>query len=127
MKNYLFLFIASVLLSACSSTKTTTTAKEPVTPAGDWEYTISDTPQGDFSGVLTVSRQDNTFSATLNSNGEALPFETFTWDEPTKKVGGEFYYSGMTIVFDGTMSEEEMTGTMSAGGMVFPFKAARKK
>lgn len=127
MKKYLFVFGVFLLISACSTTKSTSSAKAPVTPAGDWEYTITETPQGDYSGIMNIVQQDKAFKATLNSNGEALPFESFTWDEPTKKVGGEFYYSGMTIVFDGTMAEEEMTGTMSAGGMVFPFKASRKK
>lgn len=114
-----------LLIIACSTIKTST--KVSVTPAGEWEYSVKETPEGDFYGIMTVAQQDKSFSAKLNSNGNDLPFENFTWDDPTKKVGGEFYYSGTSVKLDALLEGDEMTGTMSTSSMSFPFKATRKK
>ena len=40
---------------------------------------------------------------------------------------GEVYYNGTPVLFDAVMEGEALNGTMSAGGMNFPFKATRKK
>jgi hypothetical protein len=123
MKNLIFVFVV-LIIASCASTKT---SKVVITPAGNWDYNISGTPEGDFSGVMSIVSQDNVYTAKMNSSGNELPIEKFTWDEATKKVGGELYYSGTSVLFDASLAGEEMIGTMSAGGMNFPFKATRKK
>lgn len=123
MKNLIFAF-AALIIASCASTKT---SKVVISPAGNWDYTITGTPEGDFSGVMNIVAQDKVYTAKLNASGSELAIEKFTWDEATKKVGGELYYSGTSVLFDATLAGEEMIGTMSAGGMNFPFKATRKK
>lgn len=125
MNKNILIIAGLFLIFSCSTTKTA--SKKAPTPAGEWEYSITETPQGDFTGILTIARVENSYTAIMNSNGNDLPFESFTFDEATQKVGGEFYYGGTTVNFDGAMNGDDMTGTMSAGGMDFPFKATRKK
>jgi hypothetical protein len=127
LKSY-FLFSGLLfIIFSCSTTKTGTSTKAPITPAGEWEFSITETPQGDFNGIMTIGQQEKSFTAKLNANGSDIHFENFSWDEPSRKAEGELIYSGTTVYFDVTMEGEEMTGNLSTGGMNFPFKATRKK
>jgi hypothetical protein len=123
MKKLLIVFVAFVLAS-CATTKT---SKVEITPEGNWDYSITGTPEGDFNGVMNVTTLDKTYSAKLNASGSELPIENFAYEKESKKVTGELYYSGTPVAFDAILSGDEMTGSMSAGGMSFPFKATRKK
>lgn len=49
------------------------------------------------------------------------------YDKSTMKMSGEFDYSGTLVLFDAVMVGDEINGSMSAGGMGFPFKGTRKK
>jgi hypothetical protein len=124
MKNLLFV-LAAFLIVSCATTKTSKVAE--VTPAGDWDYKITGTPEGDFEGVMNIVDANNTYTVKLNAGGNELPIEKFTYNKDTKKVAGELYYSGTSVLFDAVMNGDEMVGDMSAGGMSFPFKATRKK
>ncbi|MBX2947412.1 MAG: hypothetical protein KF725_16400 [Cyclobacteriaceae bacterium] len=129
MRKFLLFLMAATLLTACSSTQKTTSAskvKAP-TPEGQWEYSITDTPEGNFSGIMTVSKNGDGYAASLNTNGNDLPFESFNWNESEKKATGELYYSGTSVQFQASMNEDQMEGGLAAMGMVFPFKAMRKR
>jgi hypothetical protein len=130
MKKLLLSSFVLLLIASCSSTKTASTAassKPVVTPAGEWDFSIKETPEGDFTGLMTVGQADKNFTAKLTTMGSDLPFERFTWDESNKKVGGELFYGGTSVTLDATLVEEEISGFMSTSGMSFPFKATRKK
>jgi hypothetical protein len=127
MLKHVFLLAGFLFIISCSSTKTGTSAKTPVTPAGEWEFSITETPQGDFTGIMTIGQQENLFTAKLIANGSDIHFEKFSWHESSRKAEGELTYSGTTVYFDATLEGEEMTGNLSTGGMNFPFKATRKK
>jgi hypothetical protein len=123
MKNLIFVFVA-LIIASCASTKT---SKVVITPAGNWDYNISGTPEGDFSGVMSIVSENKLYSAKMTASGSEITIYKFTWDEPTMKVGGEFNYSNYTVLLDAALAGEEMVGTMSVEGMSFPFKATRKK
>ncbi len=122
MKRNLLIILSLLLLASCATTK----VSKKTTPVGDWDYSITGTPMGDFNGIMTVNQQDNNYSAKLSTNGEAMPFEKFAWDSSTKTVTGELNYSGTPVYFTAILNGTEMTGAMSAGGGEFPFKAVRK-
>lgn len=124
MKQLLIIFAAFLIVS-CASTKTSKVAE--ITPAGEWDYKITGTPEGDFEGIMNISNTNDVYTAKFNAAGNELSFEKFTYNKETKKVGGEFYYSGTSVLFDALLNGDEMIGDMSAGGMSFPFKATRKK
>jgi len=127
MQKIIYFLAGILLLVSCTSTQKTTTAVKPITPEGEWEYSITDTPEGNFSGIMTISKTESTYSANLHANGNDLPFESFSWDEAAKKANGELYYSGTSVQFQAAMNGDELEGGLSAMGMVFPFKATRKK
>ena len=124
MKNTLYFLLGILMLSSCATTKT---ASVQINPTGNWDYSITGTPEGDFGGLMTVGRSSDAFTAKMIANGAELPLENFTYNEATKKVSGLLYYSGTPVSLDALLNGEEMTGFMSAEGMNFPFKATRKK
>ncbi len=124
MKNTLYFLLGILMLSSCATTKT---ASVQINPTGNWDYSITGTPEGDFGGLMTVGRSSDAFTAKMIANGAELPLENFTYNEATKKVSGLLYYSGTPVSLDALLNGEEMTGLMSAEGMNFPFKATRKK
>ncbi len=123
MKNLILVFVV-LIIASCATTKT---SKVVITPTGNWDYSITGTPEGDFKGVMSIVNQDDAYTAKMNmSNGE-IALSNFTWNEPAKKVTGQFNYSGYAVFFDATMAGEEMLGSMSVEGQSFPFKATRKQ
>lgn len=137
MKNLIYFFFGVWALASCapaattSTTTTTTTINNPVvviSPMGQWNYTITGTPQGDYAGLFTVTQNGLQFSAMIAVAGTDLPIQNFVFNPETKKMTGELSYMGLLIAFEAVMTTpDELTGAMAEGGMEFPFKATRRK
>lgn len=116
MKKLLILFVA-VAAVGCAS----------LSPSGNWNFAITGTPQGDFTGSMEVTKKDAGYAAKLKIAGTEAVFERFTFDKKTAKSTGTFYYQSMGVNFDAGVTKEAMDGTVSVQGMSFPFKASRQK
>ncbi len=114
-------FALCLLLASCAATKL---AKVPV---GIWSYSITGTPNGDYSGDLIVSLTDGKYAAMFKSSEGEIPLSDPAYDKATKKLTGNFDYQGTTVFFDSITTGDTMTETVSAGGGNFPFKATKKK
>lgn len=121
-KVFSFLFL-TLIIAACVATQNTTKAPSP---NGNWDYSITGTPQGDFKGVMSIAEVDKVLTAKLINDGFEIPINKFVFNKETQKMSGEFDYSGAWILFDGLLNTNEITGTMSTSGMNFPFMATRK-
>ena len=118
MKTILSAVIALSLLS-CASTKSV------VQPVGEWNYKITGTPNGDYSGLFIVIRDGDNYSATLTASGNKIVFNEVKYASDTRKLTGYFYYDGNRIDFASTTEGDAMNGSVSAGGDSWPFKATR--
>jgi len=122
---YSILYVFVILIFAsCASTKT----MAPVaTPVGDWDYSVTGTPEGDFNGVLNISSAGDVYNAKMISSAGTAPLSGVTYSKETKKITGQVPYNEYIVDLDATLAGDELLGSMSAGGMSFPFKATRKK
>ncbi len=143
MQYKLIYAIAIIILTSCATTKTTSTVTtaQATTPSiaapastvvstvilGEWDYTVTGTPDGDFKGVLNISSSANTYAAKMISATGEVPVEKFAFVKETNKISGEVPYNGMSVGLDATLAGDQLTGTMFAGGMDFPFSATRRK
>lgn len=118
----LLIIVAIAILSSCASTKS---AKEN-SPAGDWDYSIKGTPQGDFSGVMTITKTESGFTGQLVSGQGTLPFTSTRYFKEENKVEAEFDYSGMPVVLTGMITGTTMTGTVATSGYEFELTANKK-
>lgn len=123
MKKLFFLAVGSLIVLSCASTKTTISVPAP---AGNWDYTISSTPYGDVTGVLTVSQIDKTYTAKMVTSDREIIIDKFIYNEESMKMSGEFDFEGTPVYFDATLNMDQIDGGMSAGGANYPFKATRK-
>jgi hypothetical protein len=121
MKKLLILSTTLIIIS-CASTK-----KLAMVPVGGWDYTITGTPNGDYSGVLTVTMDGDNYSATLKSEAGEIKFDQTKYDQVTKKLTGNFDFQGTPIDFESITEGDTMKGSVSAGGGSWPFNATRKK
>jgi type 1 fimbria pilin len=113
----------ALVLASCATVKS---KKVIVTPVGNWDYTITGTPNGDYAGVMTISEKENIFAAVMKTNEGELVFTSVHFDKTTNTVTGNFNYQGSVLDFNATLAGEALTGTISAGGYGFPFKGIRK-
>lgn len=123
MKKLFYLALGSLILFSCATTKTTSSVPSP---AGNWDYVISNTPYGNLPGVLTISEVDKTFTAKLVTSDGELIMNRFTYDKETMKMAGDFDFEGTPVDFKGALVGNEIIGAMSAGGGEYPFKGTRK-
>jgi hypothetical protein len=124
MKHIILYVFVILILSSCASTKT----MAPIaTPVGDWDYSISGTPDGDFKGILNITSAGEVYSAKMISSAGTAPLSSVAYNKETKKITGQVPYNEYMVDLDATLAGDELLGSMSAGGMSFPFKATRKK
>ncbi|NJM24881.1 MAG: hypothetical protein HC859_04540 [Bacteroidia bacterium] len=118
-----YTLLLCVLLSACATVKT---AKIPG-PEGEWDYAITGTPNGDYSGVMAITNANNALAGVLRTSDGDAPLNNLVYKAEEKKLEGEFDYNGMTVVLSGIVEGDAFKGTVSTGGYEFPMTAARKK
>jgi hypothetical protein len=123
MKSILVLAAGLLIFSSCATTKM---SKSP-SPTGDWDYSVTGTPEGDFTGLMTIAQVEQKYTAKFKLSGYDTNLDKFLYDSKTKKMTGEFYYSGTLVIFTGLLEGDAISGSMSAGGSDYPFKATRKK
>src|SRR5690349_24836257 len=81
MKKLVYLVFALIVLSCASS-------KLALVPVGSWDYTITGTPSGDFSGVLIVTMDGDKYAAVLKSQAGEIKIDDPKYDKATKKLSG---------------------------------------
>jgi len=76
----LFGILISFIITACSSSRKSTM---PVVfdPAGNWNYTVSNTPMGTITGTLNLMNDGVHWTAKMSSSLGVMPVET--WKFPS--------------------------------------------
>lgn len=121
--NYtLSVFFVLALLASCATVKT---SKAPV-PDGDWAYKITGTPQGDYEGVLTLTKTGDTYGGQMTSSEGTIALSSVTYSKEEKKITATFDYSGMPVTLTAVMADNQLTGTVATSGYEFPLSATRK-
>lgn len=113
-------FIA-VWVAGCATTK-----KMADTRIGDWEYTVTDTPEGDFTGFFSISKEGDAYVGVLkSSNQEATQLKKFILED--NNFSGSFDYMGYNVIMKGVIEGETMSGEMTVDYNGFPFTAKKIK
>ena len=116
MKKLILFFAICLIISSCAPG-----------PVGIWNYSVTGTPQGDYAGVMTISKTDKGYAAKMAVQKDETPFNKFTYSKESKKTEGDFDFSEVNILFSALLNKDVLKGTMSTSGFEFPFNATRKK
>ncbi len=116
IKKVLLLAIIAVWVAGCASTKNATKSY-----LGNWEYTVKNTPEGDFTGIMVLSRDGDHYTGALKSSEGQTPFQNVVIDG--NNLSCNFDYMGYNIILKGIFEGETLTGNMSVEYNNFPFTA----
>ncbi|MBS1976070.1 MAG: hypothetical protein JST46_01790 [Bacteroidetes bacterium] len=95
--------------------------------AGSWDYSVTGTPQGDYSGVMVITQDKTGYAGKLTGQTGEIPFDKVSYDKKQGKLSGNFYFSGYPLSLTATVIKDAMKGSISTGDMEFPLTANRKK
>ncbi len=126
---YASLLLAALLIAGCAGSKEAAKAPHPL--AGAWDWSV-DTPQGVFTGILTITEVDDMLAGTIGaaeSPDQTAPLEELMFDSEMSKVtftydSGEYGIMNVTLTLDG----DALNGIMNVTqfGAEVPMTASRK-
>ena len=119
--NSLLALAILIILASCASNK------NAWTPVGNWDYTVSDTPNGDSFGTLVLTEEAGAYVGKFRSPeyGDA-DITDFALNE-VNVLSGKFFMAGMDFGISGTFEGNTFTGTVDGGyNGSFPIVANRQ-
>lgn len=113
------LIIFVVAFFSCASTK-----KIVYTPAGSWNYVVSNTPQGNIKGTMVITQDESLFSGVLNSSAGKIDLNNVEIIE--NGLNATFNYQGYQFRLKGLFEGESFNGNVSFSEGQFPIIASRE-
>ena len=94
---------------------------------GDWNYTVSELPDGDATGTMTITETEAGFNCHVK---DAYGYAEFDMEscEIAENVFKGFYYDDMgtkVAVIGNFEDENNLSGSISIQGTEFPLKVVR--
>ncbi len=121
MKQSILIFIIAGLISyGCATSK-----KAVDVSVGEWAYVIKETPNGDMSGTLTITKNGDQYSGVLHAEGGDAQLNNVKVEDGV--LSSDFDYSGYTVSLTGKFEGNAFTGKCSVDYNDFPMTAVRKK
>lgn len=123
----ILIILAGFIWAGCATTKTASTktaAPEAVSYAGDWDYTVADTPNGDVSGVMVLTKTDAGYDGKMTSDMGELELNDLTIVD--NKLSATFEIQGMELDVSGTFDGVNYKGSVGMDSNVFPMIATKK-
>jgi len=124
----LLVILAGFIWAGCATTKTAstskTTAPAEASYAGDWDYTVADTPNGDVSGVMVLTKTEAGYEGKMESDMGELVLNDLTIVD--NKLKATFEVQGMELEVAGTFEGSVYKGTVGLDDNVFPMNATKK-
>ena len=118
--SYLLILIAGLLWAGCAGTKKSKEAKY----IGDWEYLVKDTPNGNVTGIMNLSKDGETYIGKLISDMGEIMLNDLSIVED--KLSANFDIQGMRLDMSGTFEGPQFTGTIGVDYTTFPMTATKK-
>ncbi|MEZ4773742.1 MAG: hypothetical protein R3D00_11215 [Bacteroidia bacterium] len=109
------------LYSGCKSTKSVS-----YSAAGNWDFSVTNTPEGDYKGVMVLTQAEEGYTGYLEAAGSKIELKNIVIDDENK-LKASLYFSGNDLDIKGTFSGESFTGFVVAGYDNFPIVAERTK
>ncbi|MEL7531805.1 MAG: hypothetical protein AAFN10_10880 [Bacteroidota bacterium] len=105
--------------TACKGTKTAAWSA-----AGNWDFTVSNTPVGDLTGVMVISKSGDDYTGELRTEEGTLALEEVKLVD--KKLTANLSYQGYSLNLEGMFTGDMMDGEISMGYDSFTIKATRQ-
>jgi hypothetical protein len=117
---YLVIVVIGMIYAGCAGTKTSKEARY----LGDWEYLVKDTPNGDVTGVMNITKEGTEFIGKLVSDMGEIALNDLTIVED--KLSANFEIQGMLLDMNGTFDGPQFNGVISIDYNTFTMTAEKK-
>lgn len=122
--NLLFLLMMGFALMLSTGMSCKGSKAAAWTPAGNWDFVVKNTPEGDVNGTLTLVKGQEGYTGTISTpDGQVDLKDVVIEGDGMKAV---MNYGGYQLDVEGTFSGEVMKGSISMGYDSFPMTATRK-
>ena len=119
-------FVAIYLLTMISSCATFKSFLEADAGyAGNYEFLVKDTPDGDYTGTLTIRKGDNGYEGKLFTEG--TNYEILNLQIENNKMTGNFTFQYMDLSFEAKFTGENIAGFIFADGQGFELTGTKVK
>ena len=92
---------------------------------GDYEFLVKDTPDGDYTGTMTIKKGDNGYRGKLFTEG--TDYEIFNLQIENNEMTGNFTFQYMDLVFEAKFTGENIAGFIFADGQGFELTGTKVK
>tara|TARA_B100000949_G_C14070249_1_gene361491 strand:- start:73 stop:471 length:399 start_codon:yes stop_codon:yes gene_type:complete len=119
-------FVAIYLLTMISSCTTFKSFLEADAGyAGNYEFLVKDTPDGDYTGTLTIRKGDNGYEGKLFTEG--TNYEILNLQIENNKMTGNFTFQYVDLYFQVEFTGENFSGLIFADGQGFELTGTKVK
>ena len=119
-------FVTILLLTMFSSCATFKSFLEADTGyTGDYEFLVKDTPDGDYTGTLTIRKGDNGYEGKLFT--ESTNYEILNLKIENNEMTGNFTFQYMDLFFKAKFTGENIAGFIFADGQGFELTGTKVK
>ena len=119
-------FVTILLLTMFSSCATFKSFLEADTGyTGDYEFLVKDTPDGDYTGTMTIKKGDNGYRGKLFTEG--TDYEIFNLKIENNEMTGNFTFQYMDLFFKAKFTGENIAGFIFADGQGFELTGTKVK
>jgi hypothetical protein len=117
MKKYLLIMLVAFVGYGCASV---------YSPAGNWDYVVVGTPNGDVDGTLVLTENEGAYSGKFMSDMGELVLENVKYSEE-EGLSATFWVQGMEMTMTGKFAEDDFTGMVDGGSQIgsWPMTAKR--
>ena len=92
---------------------------------GDYEFLVKDTPDGDYTGTMTIKKRDNGYRGKLFTEG--TDYEIFNLQIENNEMTGNFTFQYMDLFFEAKFTGENIAGFIFADGQDFELTGTKVK
>ena len=92
--------------------------------SGAWEYEV-DTPEGTYTGVINLMKEDDGYEGNLATNG--YEYEISGVEVKENAIKFNVNVDGFDVIISGTFEGDSLNAIADVQGMELPFVAKKKK
>ncbi len=111
------------MISSCTTFKSFLEADAGY--AGNYEFLVKDTPDGDYTGTLTIRKGDNGYEGKLFTEG--TNYEILNLQIENNKMTGNFTFQYVDLYFQVEFTGENFSGLIFADGQGFELTGTKVK
>lgn len=121
--NVIAVVLMLTMISSCSIFKSAPKADAGF--AGNYEWIVKDTPDGDYTGTMTIKKTENGYAGEIFIMGMGVKIENMKIEN--KKMTGNFTFQDMDLDMEAEFAGDAFAGLIYAGdeGYVLTGKKAK--